>query len=397
MTREGKMIRSAATVLAASAASLLATDAAAEAAPEKSFIGTRITRYAEDSLSPNRVVPGNETERYTIDVQHLNFMMPIAGRFSLSADVIRETMTGASPVGTVKLSEGDVRVAMSGASISEERQDTTIGGAWYGDSGVMKLGVGRSRENDYDAGYVSLGYDLTFNGNNSTLGFGVSRSDDELTPTDAEVFNRIRHAEKESRSAFLGYTQVVTKNLLVQTGVGVNRMEGYLSDPYKAGSRDNPLDRRPAERTQRTWTMGMRYFIEPVETAFKADYRYFTDDWGIDSHTLQFGLGRQFGEHWLLEAGLRLYMQDEADFYEPYQVPEAPVQPEHFSMDYRLSPYGAASFNVSGRWEFTTDWTMVFVAERYQSGGEYTVADVTLENPGTVDYRRASIGIEYRF
>lgn len=397
MAREGGKMRSAATLLAASAASLLAADAAAEAAPEKAFIGTRISRYAEDPLAADRVVPGSETERYTIDVQHLNFLTPIGGRFSLSADVIRETMTGASPVGSVKLAEGDVRVAMSGASISESRQDVTLGGAWYGDSGVLKASVGNSRENDYDARYVSLGYDLAFNQNNSTLGFGVSRSDDELAPTDAEVFNRIRHAGKESRSAFLGYTQVVTKNLLVQTGIGLNRLEGYLSDPYKAGNRDNPLDRRPGERTQRTWTLGMRYFIEPVETAFKMDYRYFTDDWGIDSHTLQFGLGRQFGEQWLLEAGLRLYMQSEADFYEPYQVPEAPVQPEYFSMDYRLSPYGAASFNVSGRWNFTTDWTLVFVLERYQSGSEYTFADVTLENPGTVDFRRGSIGLEYRF
>lgn len=394
---EGNKVRSAATILAASAASLMAADAGAEAAPEKAFVGTRISRYAEDELSTTRVLPGAETERYTIDVQHLNFMTPIAGRFSLSADIIRESMTGASPIGAVKLAEGDVRAAMSGASITEERQDVTFGGAWYGDSGVLKVGAGRSTENDYDARYFSLGYDFTFNEKNSTLGIGISTSDDELTPTDAEVFNRIPYAEKESRSVYLGYTQVVTKNFLVQTSVGLNQLEGYLSDPYKAGSRDNPLDRRPGERTQRTWTLGARYFIEPVETALKADYRYFTDDWGIDSHTVQFGLGRQFGEAWLLEAGFRLYMQGEADFYEPYQVPEAPIQPEHFSMDYRLSPYGAASFNVNGRWAFSEDWTFVFVVERYQSGAEYTLADVKVENPAVVDFTRASLGLEFRF
>lgn len=387
----------AAAVLAASAAALLGAEALAEAAPEKSFIGFRVSQYSEDALPQDRVVDGGETARYDIDVQHVNFVTPVGGRFSFSADVIRETLTGASPVGSVKVAEDDVRVAMSGASITEERQDVTLGAAWYADSGVLRLSAGQSVENDYDARYASLGFDYSFNDNNSTLGFSVSASDDVVTPTDAALFGRIERGAKESRSAFVGFTQVVSKKLIVQTGVGVNRLEGYLSDPYKAGHRDHPLDRRPDSRLQRTWTVGTRYFIDSIESAFKFDYRYFVDDWGIDSHTVQAGLARRFGEKLLLDGGLRFYMQDEADFYEPYQVPALQPQPEHFSMDFRLSPYGAVSLNASARYEFTEAWTMVFVIERYQSGAEYTVTDVVIENPGLVDFTRGSFGVEYRF
>jgi len=392
-----KKYSTAAALLAASAASLIAGDAFADAAPEKAFLGARLSQYREDSIDRSRVLDGAETERYTIDVQHLNFLTPLAGSFSLSADVIRESMTGASPLGAVKLAEGDVRVAMSGASISEERQDVTLGGAWYRDSSVWRLGAGRSTENDYEADYLSLGTEYGFAEGNTTLGVSVSMSDDVITPTDAETFGRIAYAEKDSRSVFAGVTQVVSKNLLVQTGVGINQMQGYLSDPYKAGSEAAPLDRRPDARTQRTWTVGARYFLESIETALKLDYRYFADDWGMDSHTIQYGMGRQFGDRWQLEAGVRVYMQGEADFYEPYQVPEVDPQPEHFSMDYRLSPYGAVSVNVNGRWSFATDWSFVFVVERYQSSANYTFADVRLENPGIVDYVRGSIGMEYRF
>lgn len=385
------------TLLAASAATLLAGRVAAGTPPDASTVGLRVSRYAEDDLARHQVLEGAATERYTIDIQQFAFSAPIGSRFSLSADVIRETMTGASPLGAVKLSDDDVRATMSGASISEERQDIALGGAWYGDSTVVKLGAGKSTENDYDADYASVGMDVNFNRDTSTLGFAVSTSDDVLTPVDAAENNRIERAEKKSRSAFVGFTQVVSKNFLVQTGFGFNRLEGYLSDPYKAGSVTNPQDRRPDTRMQRTWTFGSRYFIEEVETAFQFDYRFFWDSWGIQSHTVRPGLMREFGDSWQLGASVRWYMQSEADFYEPYIVPLLTPQPEHFSMDYRLSPYGAVSYNLYGKWTFATDWSAVFVIERYRSGGELSVADVKLENPALVDFVRGSLGLEYRF
>lgn len=357
----------------------------------------RASRYSEDDLRPDRVLDGATTQRYQIDIQQLAFLTPIGPNFVLTADVIRESMTGASPLGGVKVAEDDVRVVMSGASISEERQDVTLGGAWYGESNVYKVSVGQSIENDYDARYASIGTDFNFNQDSSTIGFTLSASNDELTPTDAEQANRIPFAEKSSRSAHIGYTQILTRNLIAQTGLGATRLEGYLSDPYKAGSIISPQDRRPDERLQYVWTFAFRYFMEPVSTALQFDYRYFTDDWGIDSHTVKAGLERQFGVSLQLGLGLRWYMQSEAGFYEPYAVPQVTPQPEFFSMDYRLSPYGAVSANLSGKWEFISGWSAVFVVERYRSSGDYSLADVTLENPGNVDFTRASLGIEYRF
>lgn len=388
--------QNAATLLAASAATLLGGKVAAETPPDASTVGLRVSRYAEDDLQRSQVLEGATTERYTIDIQQLAFSTPIGARFALSADVIRESMTGASPLGAVKLADDDVRATMSGASITEERQDVALGGAWYGDSTILKLGAGKSIENDYDADYASAGMDISFNQDMSTFGFSVSASNDVLTPVDAEANNRIRYAEKKSRSAFIGFTQVISKNYLVQTGFGIHRLDGYLSDPYKAGSITSPQDRRPDKRVQRTWTFSSRYFIENIETAFQFDYRFFWDSWGIQSHTVRPGLMRDFGGNWQLGVSARWYMQSEADFYEPYIVPLAPP-PEYFSMDYRLSPYGAVSYNLYGKWTFAADWAAVFVIEQYRSGGELSVADVKLENPGLVDFVRGSIGLEYRF
>lgn len=394
--RKRRRCQSAATLLAASAATLLSGRLAADAPPERSTVGLRVSRYAEDDLQRYEVLDGAATGRYTIDIRQLAFATPLGSRFALSADVIRETMTGASPLGAVKLADDDVRVTMSGASIREERTDIALGGAWYGDATTVRLGAGRSVENDYEADYASAGIDITFNDDTSTLGFAVSASDDVLTPTDASLYNRVRRAEKQARSAFLGFTQVVSKNVIVQTGIGFNRLEGYLSDPYKAGNIAFSQDSRPGEREQWTWTFGSRQFMQGIETAFQFDYRYYRDDWGIESHTVRPGLERQFGDDWRFGISLRWYMQTEADFYEPYMVPLVEL-PEHFSMDYRLSPYGAISVNVDGRWEFAADWFAVFVFERYKSAGEFSAENVQLENPGLVDFLRGSLGLEYRF
>ena len=392
-----KQCHNAVTLLAASAATLLSGKVAADGAPERSTVGLRVSRYAEDDLDRNKVIEGAPVDRYTIDIQQLAFTAPLGARFAISADAIRETMTGASPLGGVKLSDDDVRVAMSGASISEEREDVTVGGAWYGDATTLKLAAGRSTENDYEADYASLGIDVSFNEDATTLGVALSASDDTLTPSDAELYNRVRHAEKRSRSAFIGITQVLSKHFLVQTGIGATQLEGYLSDPYKAGNIASPLDRRPATRNEWTWTFGARYFMDGLETTFQFDYRFFRDNWGIESHTVRPGFAREFGDNWHIGFSLRWYMQGEAEFYEPYMVPSLAAQPEFFSMDYRLSPYGALSANVNARWEFTTDWAAVFVVEQYRSDKGYSFENVQLENPGLVDFMRGSLGLEYRF
>jgi hypothetical protein len=63
-------------------------------------------------------------------------------------------------------------------------------------------------------------------------------------------------------------------------------------------------------------------------------YRFMTDDWGIDSNTLETKLRWPLGADNFIEPQLRYYTQSEADFYRASLVDGQPL-PEFASADFR--------------------------------------------------------------
>jgi hypothetical protein len=88
--------------------------------------------------------------------------------------------------------------------------------------------------------------------------------------------------------------------------------------------------------------------IHLTEDVIDISYRYYTDDWGIDSHTLDFRYRYQFAGNMYLEPHLRWYNQTAADFYRPY-VNEATETAngvstlDYLSADPRLSEFTGTS------------------------------------------------------
>ncbi|MCG8432875.1 MAG: DUF3570 domain-containing protein [Gammaproteobacteria bacterium] len=391
---EGSSKKNAALALTASALTIFTGRAGAESPPDKSTIGVRYSNYTEEDISSDLTSSGETEQRYDIDVRHVNLFIPLTDKFAFGFDAINEKMTGASPIGNA-LDGDEVKVVMSGATIEEDRTDLTATMVFYGDHTKTSFAVGQSNENDYLANYASVSFDYSFNQDNTTLGFAVSHSDDEITPTDAEQFGRIAEAEKTSSSVYVGVTHLFSPVLMVQTGVGAARLEGFLSDPYKAGNISFPQDRRPDERNQYTYTVKARYFLKNIDSAFHADYRYFTDNWDIDSHTVKLGIIKNFTPRFQMGLTARYYMQSEAEFYEPFNVADV-EQPEFFSSDYRLSPFGALSFNLSGKVHFEK-WAINFNYERYKADSDLSFEDVVIENPGLIEYDRFSLGFTVDF
>ena len=66
----------------------------------------------------------------------------------------------------------------------------------------------------------------------------------------------------------------------------------------------------------------MRYVqhINAVDAALHFDYRIFSDDWGITSHTFEADWAQPLGNGWTVTPRIRYYSQDAADFYTPYLV-----------------------------------------------------------------------------
>ena len=376
--------------LTASALALPAFQCTAATAPTESEIGYRYSNYQEDDV-PNGLVATGDSKRYTIDTQQFRLLSPIGKNFSVSFSALAEKMSGASPLGTQSDSNGNPLLVMSGASgtgITEDRTDFTANLTHYGSSLTTSFTAGQSDEKDYKANYYGLSSEWEFNDKNSAIQLGLSRSDDKITPTDAILFGRVQEASKDTTGISLGFSQVLNKANIIQFGLELSEDKGYLAAPYKID------DVRPDSRSRTAAVMRYRSFFPKSNAALHFDYRYYSDDWDIASHTFNLAWHKNVTSRFQLIPSFRYYSQTEASFYEPYKVPSN-TSP-YYSSDYRLSPYGAIAVGLQLVHKFKS-WSYTAKVERYESDSSFSLEKVAIENPGLVSYTLVTVGFDIKF
>jgi len=91
-----------------------------------------------------------------------------------------------------------------------------------------------------------------------------------------------------------GVTQVLSPTALVSSTLLWSRGKGWYNDPYKltltffpSGSPVVAADVRPDHRNTVVWLTRFRSHHPASGGTLQADYRYFSDDWGIRAHTLE--------------------------------------------------------------------------------------------------------------
>lgn len=382
------------TALSALSAAAMAIPTQAEVAPTDKTFSYRYTSYQETDAPRERTFTA-ETGRYQIDVQQFGYRTPIGESWYLASELQYETMSGASPTQTYKNDEGQSTLLMSGASIEEQRVDIKVAPKKYFDHGTAGGLLAISKENDYQS--LALGLDGTldiFNKHTTLIG-SLSVSNDELSPTDPELSTARTEADgrkKRSFSVYQGINQVIDKYSTVQMGVGFTQLTGFLSDPYKF------KDNRPEARDQITFSAQHKQFANVLDgAALHSSYRYYYDDWGISSHTLDLKWAQQFdfGKMRLIATPLvRYYTQTEADFY---SLQENPAAEDFNSSDYRLSAYGAftVGFNSELKLDkvsFHFDWQQYISRESLALFG---ASDD--EAPALVNFSTFTAGVDYKF
>ena len=192
------------------------------------------------------------------------------------------------------------------------------------------------------------------------------------------------------------YSRILNKTTMVQFGFGYIDKSGFLSDPYKVVFVEGQLigDNRPDGRTAKTFFSRLRFFSEVANGALHLDYRYYTDNWEIDSHTIDLAWYQNIADDWQLIPSVRLYSQTSSFFYENFYES---VRVDGFhSTDYRLSEYGAVTYGLKLEKQLN-DWTFNILAEKYHSSGNLGFADADVENPALLDFTLLSFGLNYKF
>jgi hypothetical protein len=263
---------------------------------------------------------------------------------------------------------------------------------WRRDAWQHRAAAGYSTEDDYQARYGSYAGEHESVDVLTTWSWGASYSDDDIEPTEAEVFGRVPFAQRDSLSLSGGVTRVLNRNAVVQSGVSVARQSGFLSDPYKQVWVAEFLlpDQRPQERRMVAWTTRLRQFIESSRAALHVDGRLFYDSWNIASLTLEGSWKQPLGAGWELSPSIRYYSQKSPGFYAPYFFslpPDALV-----SSDYRLATYGALSFRLSANYR-SESWEISLGTEHYASDASWALFGSLQDTPALVEFWRFTLGL----
>ena len=215
-----------------------------------------------------------------------------------------------------------------------------------GEASLVNVGASISHEYDYTHLGVNARYARDFNQRNTTVSAGLSYAMDTIEPVggaplpltsmldEDDTSNRRGDEDKDVLDVVLGVSQVVSRNLLVQLNYSLSRQDGYLNNPYKVLSLVDPVtgdtlprvpgpeggpngqflfEHRPDERTQHGIFLQGKYNMSGK--VLDASYRFMTDDWEIDSHTLDLRYRWPLGETSYIEPHVRYYTQTEAEFY----------------------------------------------------------------------------------
>ncbi len=399
MMNRGKK-RSVLASLSSAAAALLGHPGAAlaDSPIEKANAAYAYSFYSEDSVKRSRTQSGDRA-RYEIETHQFTFETPVTDRSDAAFDFIYESMSGASPWWVVPGDDdGEALQAMSGATISEKRYDGTLRGNYYFDNARVGGHFGASGEKDYLAFYAGANGETHFNEKNTTLSGGLGFSIDEIKPTDAKLFGtRVNKDDKQSVTLNTGISQIIDRATTFQTGVAYKYSTGFLSDPYKLALIDDvPItgrtvaDSRPDERHQVSWFAQLRRHVESLNASVHLDYRFYYDDWKLNSHTIDLRWYQNFFDDLVqVIPSFRYYSQSQAFFYEPYYASER--SDGYHSSDYRLSPYGSLTFGARLQTRLSElfgrgDLRLGLNYERHIADDDFALSKVKVRNPGLVDY-----------
>ncbi len=256
-----------------------------------------------------------------------------------------DSISGASPTGAYPTA--DATTSASGhtstssqiplAGYRDHRESLTASyGRRFG-SQMPTVDVSYSKENDYTARGVGITDAWTMLEGRGTLHLGLSFASDIVAPTTNSL-----ELPKRSAGYSVGWTWILGERDLLDVSASLMRLSGYLDDPYKVVPIGSPAagttlpDHRPDTRAR--YALVARYAHHTSEDgAIKATYRFYTDDWGIQAHTIGIEYDQRFGDNWIVSPQVRLYAQSAASFYGSLFVRPQPFM----SADYRLSPFSS--------------------------------------------------------
>ncbi|MCB0348766.1 MAG: DUF3570 domain-containing protein [Bdellovibrionales bacterium] len=259
-------------------------------------------------------------------------------------------------------------------------------------------GVNVSSEYDYLSLALNYMFEKDMNQKNTTLTAGVSFAHDTIKPeggipiplASMEIPSATQPKDgsddtKQTIDLILGATQIIDKESLFQLNYSFSQSDGYMTDPFKilsivnattGSTTDYIYEKRPDSRTKHGLYGAYKKAVG--KDAVEVSYRFMTDDWGINSHTLDFHYKWLFNKgKSFLEPHIRLYTQSKADFYNTFLTQGE--SETYASADYRLADMNAITVGVKFGQDLKHDQSYSVRLEYYLQTGDSSRDEIGIQ------------------
>ncbi len=181
----------------------------------------------------------------------------------------------------------------------------------------------------------------------------------------------IENKARNTYSLSLSFSQIINKNAQFSLFFDLVQQEGWLSNPMQrvyfsdknnyyignAASIPNytspentdvfqladDIERLPSTRFKIPIGMRFNYFINET-FVLRTYYRFYSDSWGVSSHTANLELPIKISGKFTLYPTYRYYTQTAADYFAPYE--QLLSSQEFYSSDYDLSAFNSSQYGL---------------------------------------------------
>jgi len=354
---------------------------------------------AENYVSVEYLQYDESDSRVSVSAPSLSLSYDIGTDYNIKADFVHDAVSGATPSwkgdtasGASAKGESSSDYVYGNQEFDEERNAGSIVlTTRFDNRDELYTGLDYSRESDFDSKSVSAEYmHYTDSSHNQSITIGASYAYNEILSYDYYDTGSGASQKETSSSinAELGLSQVLDAKSSLKVAGFVISDDGYLDNAhasvirdYKGANRRQTSEKRPDTRL--AYGADVKYIrLLTDDLSYQVGYRFYDDDGGIGSHTINNDVYYKVTDNLTLGAGVRYYAQSEADFYNGKK--DFFTNEEYASSDERLSDFDALTYKASVDYKFRD--TMSF-----NLGGEFYTQSTGL------DATIITTGIKYRY
>lgn len=365
---------------------------------ESTEVDFLLSYYKQDGVH-SAVSGGSGTENLTDIASSIIVAMPLSDDEILTVDAGLSAYSSASSsnINPFDSSNQNPWQASSGASKQDALVNVAISYSKSSEDRDTAWNIHLSGSNEYDYSSLGFGGGLTkqFNDKNTEVGISASAYLDSWRPIYPKELND--YAENENslnggifdnytitgnpnyspdsfkfhdsngRNSFalsLSFSQVINKKLQASLFLDVLQQQGLLSTPYqRVYFKDvsnsyidqfqlaDDIERLPDSRFKLPIGTRLNYYINE-KFVWRSYYRFYTDNWGIQSHTISIEIPFKMSQRFTVFPMYRFYTQTTSKYFAPSEA--------HLSTEkYYTSDYDLSAFNAN-QYGFGLNYTDIF-------------------------------------